>query len=340
MHALPEDIEKYKGRYDEGWEKIREQRYKKQLEMGLIDPKWKLSPRDAEPWKDAKNKEWDIRNMEVYAAMVDRLDQGLGNVIGALEKRKMLDNTLIMFIADNGGCAEGMGRREGIQYKDKDPDILKPMKSTDLQMDMIPKRTRDGVVVKQGTEVMTGGADTYHGYGKAWANVSNTPFKEYKHWVHEGGISTPLVAHWPKGIAPKLRGKFEHQPSHLIDLMATCVDLANADYPKQVKGKEIIPLQGVSLKPAFSGGKLERKNPIFWEHEGIGQYREMKLVKGANTWELYDLDSDRSELNNLASIQEDRAKEMAEKMGSLGDCSESKTLAGIEKENSFSTKNI
>ena len=343
MHALPEDIEKYKGRYDEGWEKIREQRYKKQLEMGLIDPKWKLSPRDAEPWKDAKNKEWDIRNMEVYAAMVDRLDQGLGKVIGALEKRKMLDNTLIMFIADNGGCAEGMGRREGIQYKDKDPDILKPMKSTDLQMDMIPKRTRDGVVVKQGTEVMTGGADTYHGYGKAWANVSNTPFREYKHWVHEGGISTPLVAHWPKGIAPKLRGKFEHQPSHLIDLMATCVDLANADYPKQVKGKEIIPLQGVSLKPAFSGGKLERKNPIFWEHEGNRAIRigKWKLVaKGANgAWELYDLDADRSELNNLASIQEDRAKEMAEKWEAWAIAAKAKPWPwNRKKKNSFSNK--
>ena len=146
MHALPEDIEKYKGRYDEGWEAIRAARYQRQLEMGLIDPKWKLSKRDAQAWKDAKNKEWEIRLMEVYAAMVDRLDQGLGKVIGALEKRKMLDDTLIMFIADNGGCAEGMGRREGIQYKDKDPGVLKPMKATDLQMDMIPKRTRDGVV--------------------------------------------------------------------------------------------------------------------------------------------------------------------------------------------------
>ena len=317
MHALPEDIEKYKGRYDAGWEAIRATRYQKQLDMGLIDPKWKLSNRDAEAWKDAKNKEWEIRLMEVYAAMVDRLDQGLGNVIGALEKRKMLDNTLIMFIADNGGCAEGMGRKEGIQYKDSDPDILRPMKATDLQMDMIPKRTRDGVVVKQGTEVMTGGDDTYHGYGKAWANVSNTPFREYKHWVHEGGISTPLVAHWPKGISPKLRGKFEHQPAHLIDLMATCVDLAKAEYPKEVKGQKIVPLQGVSLKPTFSGKNLQRKNPIYWEHEGNRAIRigKWKLVaKGANgAWELYDLDADRSELNNLASVHEDRAKEMADK---------------------------
>jgi hypothetical protein len=285
--------------------------------MGLIDPKWKLSPRDAEAWNDAKNKAWDIRNMEVYAAMVDRLDQGLGRIIKALEKRQMLDNTLIIFIADNGGCAEGMGRREGIQYKDSDPEILKPMKATDLQMDMIPRRTREGVVMKQGTEVMTGGADTYHGYGRGWANVSNTPFREYKHWVHEGGISTPLVAHWPKGIDRKLHGKFTHQPAHLIDLMATCVDLAKADYPQVVKGKKIVPMQGVSLKPAFSGKQFKRENPIFWEHEGNRAIRigKWKLVaKGASgKWELYDLEADRSELIDLSEKHPERTTEMEKK---------------------------
>ena len=343
MHALPEDIEKYKGKYDEGWETIRTARYQKQLEMGLIDPKWKLSPRDAEAWKDAKNKPWEIRHMEVYAAMVDRLDMGLGKVIGALEKRKMLDDTLIMFIADNGGCAEGMGRREGIQYKDSDPDILKPMKARDLQMDMIPKRTRDGVVMKQGTEVMTGGADTYHGYGRAWANVSNTPFREYKHWVHEGGISTPLVAHWPKGIDKKLYGKFDHQPAHLIDLMATCVDLAKADYPKDVKGKKIIPMQGVSLQPAFSGNKFKRENPIFWEHEGNRAIRigKWKLVaKGANgAWELYNLNEDRSELNDLSQKYPERANQMAEKWEAWAIKAKAKPWPwNRKKKNSYSKK--
>jgi arylsulfatase len=344
MHALPEDMEKYKGRYNKGWEVIRQARYQRQLEMGLIDPKWKLSPRDAEAWKDAKNKEWEIRLMEAYAAMVDRLDQGLGKVIGALEKRKMLDNTLIIFIADNGGCAEGMGRKEGIQYKDSDPEILKPMKSTDLQMDMIPKRTRDGVVMKQGTEVMTGGADTYHGYGKAWANVSNTPFREYKHWVHEGGISTPLVAHWPKGISAKLRGKFEDQPAHLIDLMATCVDLAKTDYPKEVKGQKIVPMQGVSLKPAFSGKTINRENPIYWEHEGNRAIRigKWKLVaKGANgAWELYDLDADRSELNDLNEKHPQRAKEMANQWEAWAIEAKAKPWPWNRKKSSFSKKKV
>ena len=344
MHALPEDMEKYKGRYDEGWEVIRQARYQRQLEMGLIDPKWKLSPRDAEAWKDAKNKEWEIRLMEAYAAMVDRLDQGLGKVIGALEKRKMLDNTLIMFIADNGGCAEGMGRKEGIQYKDSDPEILKPMKATDLQMDMIPKRTRDGVVMKQGTEVMTGGADTYHGYGKAWANVSNTPFREYKHWVHEGGISTPLVAHWPKGISAKLRGKFEHQPAHLIDLMATCVDLAKADYPKEVKGQKIVPMQGVSLNPPFSGKAIKREDPIYWEHEGNRAIRigKWKLVaKGSNgAWQLYDLKEDRSELNDLSEKHPQRAKEMADQWEAWAIEAKAKPWPWNRKKSSFSKKKV
>ena len=315
MHALPEDMAKYKGRYDDGWEAMRKARYERQLKMGLIDEKWKLSPRDGAAWKDAPDKEWEIRLMEVYAAMVDRLDQGLGNIVSALQKRKMLDDTLILFLADNGGCAEGMGRRRGIQYKDKDPDQLKPMKPTDLQTDMIPRRTREGVVVKQGTEVMTGGPDTYHGYGLAWANASNTPFRQYKHWVHEGGISSPLVAHWPNGIDEKLNGKTDDQATHLIDLMATCVDLGKATYPKKVEGREIVPLQGVSIAPAFSGRKINRPNPIFWEHEGNRAIRigKWKLVaKGARgAWELYDIDEDRTELNDLSEKQPGRAKEMA-----------------------------
>ena len=315
MHALPEDVKKYKGRYDAGWEVIREARYKRQMEMGLIDPAWQLSPRDAEVWKEAKNKEWEIRLMEIYAAMVDRMDQGLGRVIGALEKKGILENTLFMFIADNGGCAEGMGRKEGMQYKDSDPDTLKPMKATDLQMEMIPKRTREGIVVKQGTGVIPGGPDTYHGYGKAWANASNTPFRQYKHWVHEGGISTPLVAHWPKGIAPRLQGEFDTQPTHLIDLMATFVDLGKANYPKTSDGQEIVPMQGISMKPAFSGKKLKRINPIFWEHEGNRAIRigKWKLVaKGSlGPWELYDLDADRSELNDLTKKYPKKAEKMA-----------------------------
>ena len=317
MHALPEDIEKYKGRYDDGWEVIRKERYRRQLQMGLVKSNWQLSNRDAVAWKDAKNKEWEIRLMEVYAAMVDRLDQGIGRIISALEKRKMLDNTLILFLSDNGGCAEGMGRQNGIRYMDSEPEKRKPMKADDLQLDMIPKRTRDGKVVKQGTEVIPGGADTFHGYGQAWANVSNTPFREYKSRVHEGGISTPLVAHWPKGIAPKLKGKFEDQPSHVIDFMATCLDLAKAEYPKKINGEDVVPMQGVSLKPVFGGTSIIREKPLYWEHQGNRAIRmgNWKLVaKGSfGAWELFDVDSDRSELNDLADLYPNRVTEMSQK---------------------------
>lgn len=317
MHALPEDIEKYKGRYDDGWEVIRKERYRRQLQMGLVKSNWQLSNRDAVAWKDAQNKEWEIRLMEVYAAMVDRLDQGIGRIISALEKRKMLENTLILFLSDNGGCAEVKGRQNGIRYMDSEPEKRKPMKADDLQLDMIPKRTRDGKVVKQGTKVIPGGADTFHGYGQAWANVSNTPFREYKSRVHEGGISTPLVAHWPKGIAPKLKGKFEDQPSHVIDFMATCLDLAKAEYPKKINGEDVVPMQGVSLKPVFLGKSIIREKPLYWEHQGNRAIRmgNWKLVaKGTfGAWELFDVDSDRSELNDLADLYPNRVTEMSQK---------------------------
>ena len=319
MHALEKDVKKYKGVYDKGWDEVRKARYARQLKMGLIDPKWKMSPRDsrAPEWKDAPNKEWDIRNMEVYAAMVDSMDQGIGRIIKALKDKGQFENTLMMFIADNGGCAEGMGRGKGTQYRDKDePEKLKPMGKDELQLDMIPKRTRDGRVVKQGTDVMTGGPDTYHGYGLPWANASNTPFREYKHWVHEGGISSPLVAHWPKGIAPERKGKLENQPGHLIDIMATCVDLADAKYPAKANEITLVPLQGTSLVPALNGQCIGRKAPIFWEHEGNRAMRagKWKLVaKGANgPWELYDIDADRTELNNLAETHPGKLNEMAQ----------------------------
>ena len=317
MHALPKDIAKYKGKYDAGWDSMRHARYERQIKMGLIDPKWKMAPRDkkAPKWSDSKNKEWELRLMEVYAAMVDRLDQGMGKIVTALKETGQFDNTLILFLADNGGCAEGMGRREGIQYKDKDPDQIKPMTKGELQPDMIPRRTRDGRVVKQGTGVMTGGPDTYHGYGLAWANASNTPFREYKHWVHEGGISSPLIAHWPNGISKKRHGKLESQPGHLIDLMATCVDLGQANYPEKVGNKKIVPLQGTSLAPAFQGKKIGRHNPIYWEHEGNRAIRDGKwklVAKGAKgPWELYDIKADRTELNNLAKKHPKRTNRMA-----------------------------
>ena len=312
MHAKESDIAKYKGRYDTGYDATRSARLDKMKRLGLLDPQWQVTPQ-AGDWSSVENKAWESRCMEVFAAMIDCMDQGIGRVIETLKKSGQFDNTLILFLQDNGGCAEGMGRAGPFKPRADKPSL--PALANDyLQPDMIPKQTRDGFPMRQGQGVMPGGADTYIGYGKAWANVSNTPFREYKHWEHEGGISTPLIAHWPRGIANERHGKLDAQPGHLIDLMATCVDIAGASYPTEFKGHAIQPMEGISLAPAFEGKTLARTQPIFWEHEGNRAIRigEWKLVSmHPKAWELYQIPTDRTEMRDLASAQPDRVKAMA-----------------------------
>ncbi len=232
-----------------------------------------------------------------------------------LKSEGQLDNTLIFFLEDNGGCAEPMGRKAPDQPY---PTDLKPMAPDQLQTKIWPPmQTRDGRPVRTGPDAMPGPADTYVAYGKAWANVSDTPFREYKHWVHEGGISTPLIAHWPNGIPNERDGKLESQPGHVADLMATCVDVAGANYPKEHNGKNIHPMAGVSLQPAFKNNSLDRKAPIYWEHEGNRALRDgqWKIVaKGpGGAWELYDMKADRTESHDLAAEQPERIKDMTDR---------------------------
>jgi arylsulfatase A-like enzyme len=313
MHAKESDIAKYKGKYDAGYDAIRAARVAKMKQLGLIDPRWQVAPQAGGAWTAVENREFEIRCMEVFAAMIDCLDQGIGRLVAELKRTGQFDHTLILFLQDNGGCAETMGRRGEFMPR-ADRPALPPLAATYLQSDMIPKQTRDGYPVRQGYGVLPGPADTYIGYGEAWANVSNTPFREYKHWVHEGGISTPLIAHWPAGIPAARRNALEPQPGHLIDLMATCVDLAGATYPKSKDGEAIHPLEGVSLRPGFAGRPLGRQQPIFFEHEGNRAVRDgpWKLVaRGpAGAWELYDMAADRTEMNNLASREPARLHTM------------------------------
>jgi arylsulfatase len=246
--------------------------------------------------------------------MIDSMDQGIGTITSALKRNGMYENTLILFFQDNGGCAEGLGRRARGPYTTRPEKApFPPMARDELQKDMIPKKTRDGWPIIQGPGVMPGPDGTYIAYGRGWANVSNTPFREYKHWVHEGGISTPLIAHWPAGI--QRRNELEHTPGHLVDLMATCVDAAGARYPTRYHdGREITPMEGRSLLPAFAGKPVKRE-ALFWEHEGNRAIRvgDMKLVaKGAKgPWELYDIGKDRAELHNLVAERPEQAQQLA-----------------------------
>ncbi len=307
MHALPADIAKYSGVYDQGYSAFRKARLEKMKRLGVVADDIQLSPQ-AGNWANVEDKQWEARCMEVYAAMVDRMDQGIGKIVRSLQATGQFDNTLILFMQDNGGCEENRGRK-GKRTRPSKPGAA--MDSAELQVGMIPKKTRNGWPVIQGPNVMPGPADTYIAYGKGWANVSNTPFREYKHWVHEGGISTPLIAHWPNGIAR--HGEIDHSVSHLVDVMATCVDLTAAQYPTQKDGHAIKPLEGTSLAPTFQGKTIER-SAIYFEHEGnrairAGDWKLVaKSVKGS--WELYNIIKDRSEQNNLAEAEPERVRKL------------------------------
>ncbi len=316
MHALPEDLAKTKGRYDAGYEAIRQARWQRTKQLGLVPDNTALSPAP-QAWSDVKQRQREIACMEVYAAMVERMDQGIGKIVAALSQHQQLDNTLVMYLQDNGGCAEPLGRAAVKDRPDGprlDKPTLPPLDAQSLPAAMIPPQTRDGYPTRQGPNVIPGPADTYVAYGRGWANVSNTPFREYKHWVHEGGISTPLVVHWPRGIQD--RNALRHEPAHLIDIMATCVDLSGANYPA-----DATPLEGKSLKPAFAGQPIQR-DALYWEHEGnravrAGNWKAVAKMPGKKNqpvqWELYDLSNDRAELNDLSASEPAKLKELIAK---------------------------
>lgn len=316
MHALDSDIAKYKSKYDAGYGPIRQARREKAARLGLIDPRWPMSPQ-AGDWDQVDDKAWEARGMEVYAAMVDNMDQGIGRIIATLKKEGHFDNTLIFFLQDNGGCAELTGRspsKANPQTTRPPQATFAPMAKDDQQFNSVPAQTRLGFPVIMGPGVLPGPDDTYIAYGRGWANVSNTPFREYKHWTHEGGISTPAIAHWPNGIPVRARNRLVQSPGHVIDLMATAVDVSGARYPRVMNGQPIRPMAGVSLRPALTGKSLRRPQPIFWEHEGNRAVRDgrWKLVaKEKQAWELYDIPADRTEMNDLAAARPDKVRELA-----------------------------
>jgi arylsulfatase len=300
LHALPEDIAKYKGRFDQGWDKLREERLARMIAMGIIDPTWKLSDRDPNvlPWDDEPDKEYRLRCMEVYAAQIDRMDQGIGRILEALETNGQLENTLILFLSDNGGCAEELKPGPG--------HALVRNKSARSHT-----KYDEPVLFGNRPDVMPGPETTYQSYGISWANTSNTPFRYYKHWTHEGGISTPFIAHWPQRITDK--GELRHTPGQLTDIMATVLEATEASYPSEYKGHTIPPVEGCSMLDLFERD-TERGKPLFWEHEGNCAVRvgEWKLVSNyPDAWELYNMDEDRTELNNRSEDFPERVQEMS-----------------------------
>lgn len=302
LHAHEEDIAKYKGRFDAGWDALREARLKRLVDDGILRDIWRLSERDpTQPeWTEADHKAWRLRCMEVYAAQIDRMDQGIGRIVAALEETGQFENTVILFLSDNGACAEDIP--EGVTVD----DLVNNLK-------IARSHTRQGAEVNFGNdpERMPGAEDTYQSYGTAWANLSNTPFRLYKHWIHEGGISTPFIVHWPNGIRNK--GEIRHSPGYLPDVMATVLDITGSTYPQQHDGNDIAPLEGHSLQRTFAADDAGERPPMFWEHEGNAAVRigKWKLVRRyPNPWELYDMEADRTELNDLASRHPERVDEM------------------------------
>lgn len=327
LQAKPADIKKYKGMYDKGWAAIRKQRFEKMKKLGLLPANAELSPSDAPDWKDEKNKAVQAGRMEVYAAMVDEMDQGIGEIMAQLKKQGLDENTVVMFMQDNGGCAEEIGTKGKTGPMGANPEKIKPRAKDEIEYDVIPKMTRDGKLIMKGEGIIGGPETTYVSYGKVWANVSNTPFREYKHWVHEGGISTPLIIHYPAGIRQHNSSNFV---GHFIDIMPTVAELAGASYPANWHNSEIIPMEGISLVPLFTGKALDRGKALCWEHEmnravrlgdwklvskgellsekdGYGEWKNYELGK----WELYNIKSDRSELHDVSAQHPDMVKEMS-----------------------------
>jgi len=276
IHAWPEDIARYRGRYRVGWDALRRRRYERQVELGVIDPRWPLSPRypGVPSWDEVDGKDdWDLK-MAVYAAMIDRMDQGIGRVMAKLQELGCADNTLVLFLSDNGPCAEAIHTT---------PDVP------------------------------PGPLESYHTVDAPWANVSDTPFRKFKMFVHEGGIATPLIAWWPKTI--ERPGEITHEVGHVIDFMPTFCELAGVAYPREFNGQAVQPTEGRSLLPVFQGRPREGHEALFWEHRGQRAVRSgrWKLVGcSARPWELYDLEADRTEQNDLAGAMPEKVEELAD----------------------------
>ena len=285
MQALPEDIEKYRGKYDEGYHVLRERRYHRLVEMGLISKTWELPDPDAklgnwrydlkvDAWDSLEDKSWEVQKMEVYAAMVDRMDQNIGRVMDTLKETGIDDNTLVIFFSDNGGCAsdivEGTDAYKGYREYNKGKKI--------------------------------GGKDSYAFCGAGWATAQSSPFRRYKTWTYEGGLSTPMIVRWKGKVKPNT---VTDEVGHLIDLLPTFMEITDAKYPAEYNGQKTLPIEGTSLNSVFMGKKHRKERELGWFLYGSRAYRvgKWKVVWGvtARKWELYDMEADRTETRDVSA---------------------------------------
>ncbi|NQU51648.1 MAG: arylsulfatase [Bacteroidetes bacterium] len=304
LHARDSLIQKYRGRFAAGWDTLREQRLKRLKKQGILNEITNLSKRDpAVPsWESVEQKNWEQSRFEVFAAMIDHVDQGVGRIVDLLETKGIIDNTLILFLSDNGG--------DMLEHPD---GYIGTTGKPWAYMRYVPLFTRDGRPVIAGDipGIKLGADNTYGGYGTKWAMLSNTPFRKFKKYTYEGGIATPLIAFWPQGI--KARNELRHQPAHVIDIMATCLEVSGIDYPDFFKENEIKPLDGKSLVPMFRKDTTLH-DALFWEHHGNKGIRKgkWKLVSSYDhKWELYDLEKDRSETTDCAEEHPEIVNQLA-----------------------------
>jgi arylsulfatase A-like enzyme len=302
LHAPEDDVSAYDGVFDGGWDALREQRLARQREEGLLDSDAELSARDpgVAAWDDVEDKQWWLRRMQVYAAQVERLDRGVGQILDELERHGALENTLVVFLSDNGACAEELPLGDPVAFA--------------ARRTLVPGQTRDGRPIRVGNfpDIDPGPEDTYASYGRAWANLSNTPFRLYKRWVHEGGIACPLIVHWPAGGLAD--GAVVGAPFQLPDFVPTILEATGAAYAGPSE-RELLPLEGESMLAVLRGQATDRSAAtLYWEHIGNCSVRrgDWKLVREyLGDWELYDLSDSRTEERDLAAAKPELVAELA-----------------------------
>jgi arylsulfatase len=305
LHAREKDIAPHRARYRQlGWDECRQQRFQRQRDMGLIRKEWSLSPRPAviHDWKADKDQEWQAERMAVYAAQVASIDRGVGKVLEAVRRAGVADNTLVLFLSDNGAAPDG-----GVSPTKRGFGFEPNKKNDTWRLDRVPIRPGSG------PDNLPGPADTFAAYGLAWATVSNTPLRSTKLLAYEGGIRTPLIAHWPAVI--RKGGQMTDQAGHVVDLMATCLDVAGAAYPTDFQGRKPLPLEGKSLVPIFRGAQRAGHEWLYWhapQNQAVrsGRWKLVNAGRG-KPWELYDLEADGTETQNLVSKHPDRVRGMA-----------------------------